>query len=91
MEWEQERTLHTNYAANKLVLDPNEGFGRNHASMPLKTKEQREAAGEDVETFSDDDGEPLRMTSCDMCVGGDNEAWLSNVHLALLPPWHHGR
>jgi hypothetical protein len=37
------------------LLDPNEGFGRNQAKPPLKSKEER--LEEDGETFSDDDGE----------------------------------
>lgn len=52
-EWEEEATLTANYRANRFVLDPNEGFGRNQRPAPLKSKEEREA--EDGETFSDDD------------------------------------
>jgi len=55
VHWEQRDTITENYQANKFVLDPNEGFGRNKRSKPLKSKEEREA--EDGETFSDDDGE----------------------------------
>lgn len=55
-EWRETATLTTNYAANRLVLDPNEGFGRNaKAAPPLKSREEREA--EDGGTYSDDDGE----------------------------------
>lgn len=53
VHWEQRDTITENYQANKFVLDPNEGFGRNKRSKPLKSKEEREA--EDGETFSDDD------------------------------------
>lgn len=53
-EWQPERTLSKNYAANRLLNNPNDGFGRNNADLPLKSKEEREAAQE--ETFSDDDG-----------------------------------
>jgi hypothetical protein len=54
-QWVEEQTLTKNYKANKFVLDPNEGFGRNKRAMPLKSKEEREA--EDGGTYSDDDGE----------------------------------
>lgn len=67
VDWEQERTLSSNYAANKLVLDPNEGFGRNQASLPLKSKEEREAAGEEV--YDDDDGEPSQTYSPALAAG----------------------
>mmetsp|Transcript_6192 Transcript_6192/g.13484 ORF Transcript_6192/g.13484 Transcript_6192/m.13484 type:complete len:191 (-) Transcript_6192:1011-1583(-) len=53
VDWEEERNLTDNYQRNGLVLDPNHGFGRNKSSVPLKSKEEREAQGE--ETFSDDD------------------------------------
>lgn len=53
-EWEEEATLTANYAANRFVLDPNEGFGRNARPLPLKSKEEREV--EDGGTYSDDDG-----------------------------------
>lgn len=36
-------------------MDPNEGFGRNKTGPQLKSKEEREAAGE--ETHDDDDGQ----------------------------------
>ncbi|GAX83597.1 hypothetical protein CEUSTIGMA_g11022.t1 [Chlamydomonas eustigma] len=52
-EWEQSKNLVENYAANHLVLDPNQGFGRNKSAMPLKSREVREK--EDGETYSDDD------------------------------------
>jgi hypothetical protein len=54
-EWTEEATLTANYQANRFVLDPNEGFGRNQRPLPLKSKEEREA--EDGGTYSDDDGE----------------------------------
>ncbi len=54
-DWDQKRTLTANYQANKLLLDPNAGFGRNQTGGdPLKSSEARHEAGED--TFSDDDG-----------------------------------
>jgi hypothetical protein len=53
-EWSKEATLNSNYQANKLVLNPNESFGRNQASLPLKSKEERQAAQE--EDYDDDDG-----------------------------------
>lgn len=53
-DWQEEATLTTNYAANRFVLDPNEGFGRNQRPAPLKSKEEREE--EDGATYSDDDG-----------------------------------
>lgn len=57
-EWAAEKTLQSNYEVNKLVLDPNEGFGRNKAPLPLKSKEERQQEeGEDAATYSDDDGE----------------------------------
>eukprot|EP00882_Tetradesmus_deserticola_P010806 GHRQ01011416.1.p2 GENE.GHRQ01011416.1~~GHRQ01011416.1.p2 ORF type:complete len:196 (+),score=75.08 GHRQ01011416.1:250-837(+) len=52
-QWVEEQTLTRNYQANKFVLDPNEGFGRNKRTAPLKSKEEREA--EDGGTYSDDD------------------------------------
>jgi hypothetical protein len=55
LDWTEQQTLTTNYKTNKLLLDPNEGFGRNQAKQPLKSKEER--LEEDGETFSDDDGE----------------------------------
>lgn len=58
-QWVEEQTLTKNYAANKFVLDPNEGFGRNKRAVPLKSKEEREA--EDGGTYSDDDGEEQRQ------------------------------
>jgi hypothetical protein len=58
-QWVEQQTLTKNYQANKFVLDPNEGFGRNKRAMPLKSKEEREA--EDGGTYSDDDGE---LTCC---------------------------
>jgi hypothetical protein len=54
LQWERTDTVLDNYQANKFVLDPNEGFGRNQRSQPIKPKEDREA--EDAQTFSDDDG-----------------------------------
>lgn len=54
LNWQQTDTVEENYQANKFVLDPNEGFGRNKRSVPLKTKEEREE--EDGHTYSDDDG-----------------------------------
>jgi len=51
--WELSKNLGENYAANSLVLDPNQGFGRNKSVMPLKSREEREK--EDAETYSDDD------------------------------------
>jgi hypothetical protein len=53
--WESEQTLTKNYAANKLLADANKGFGRNKSAEPLKTSDERHAAGEG--TLSDDDGE----------------------------------
>jgi hypothetical protein len=53
-EWSEETTVTTNYKANRFVLDPNEGFGRNLKPLPLKSREEREA--EDGGTYSDDDG-----------------------------------
>jgi hypothetical protein len=58
VDWTEQQTLTRNYTKNKLVLDPNEGFGRNKSNKseaPLKSKEER--LQEDGETFSDDDGE----------------------------------
>ena len=52
--WSEHATLTSNYQANKLLLDPNEGFGRNLRPAPLKSKEERKA--EDGCTYSDDDG-----------------------------------
>ena len=57
MQWQQEVTLNGNYGANRLCLDPNQGFGRN-ARPPLKDTEERRA--EDGATHSDDDGEEYR-------------------------------
>lgn len=56
VKWEQTDTITENYQVNRFVLDPNEGFGRNKRSKPLKSREEREE--EDGQTFSDDDGEP---------------------------------
>jgi hypothetical protein len=53
-EWTETTTLTANYQANRFVLDPNEGFGRNQKPLPLKSREEREA--EDGGTYSDDDG-----------------------------------
>lgn len=53
VSWETTDTLTRNYGANRLLLDPNEGFGRNQRAAPLKTPEQREAA--DGATHEDDD------------------------------------
>jgi hypothetical protein len=53
--WEQTDTVTENYGVNKFVVDPNEGYGRNKRSQPLKSKQQRQE--EDGETHSDDDGE----------------------------------
>lgn len=53
LSWKETNTLVHNYEQLGLVLDPNEGFGRNHTAPPVKTKEEREAAQE--ETYSDDD------------------------------------
>jgi hypothetical protein len=61
VDWSEQTTLTKNYKANKFVLDPNEGFGRNKRSQPLKAKEQRE--DEDAATFSDDDGRPLQASA----------------------------
>ena len=54
--WQTTDTLLKNYAANDLLLDPNEGFGRNRAAAapPLKTPAERAAA--DGVTHEDDDG-----------------------------------
>jgi hypothetical protein len=57
--------LTKNYQANKFVLDPNEGFGRNKRAVPLKSKEEREA--EDGGTYSDDDGESSSCTMVTLC------------------------
>lgn len=57
VQWTEQQTLTQNYGANKLVVDPNEGFGRNRKQQPLKSKEQREQ--EDEGTYSDDDGEHI--------------------------------
>ncbi len=54
VDWQEGKTLINNYQRNALVLDPNEGFGRNARSAPLKSKEER--AEEGKETYSDDDG-----------------------------------
>lgn len=54
VQWTEQQTLLQNYEANKFVLDPNEGFGRNQKQLPLKSKEEREQ--QDEGTFSDDDG-----------------------------------
>lgn len=67
VQWTEQQTLMQNYEANKFVLDPNEGFGRNKKQLPLKSKEDREK--EDEGTFSDDDGEcnthhALSSSSC---------------------------
>lgn len=53
VQWEEGKLLADNYQANKILLDPNVGFGRNRASEPLKSREEREAGGQ--ETYSDDD------------------------------------
>jgi hypothetical protein len=60
--WNAEDTLKENYVANQLVVDPNEGFGRNNKALPLRSKEEREARGEP--THSDDDGAMSPVTSC---------------------------
>jgi hypothetical protein len=65
VQWEQTDTVTENYEANRFVLDPNEGFGRNKRSKPLKSREEREE--EDGQTFSDDDGEPC-LAHCVMCT-----------------------
>jgi nucleolar protein 16 len=55
-DWSETATLTANYGANKFVLNPNEGFGRNQNQRgrpPLKTPEERAAA--DGATFDDDD------------------------------------
>lgn len=46
--------MHANYRANKLLLDPNAGFGRNVTAEKLQSAEQRADQGE--KTFEDDDG-----------------------------------
>jgi len=51
--WSEVATIPTNYKANNLVLDPNEGFGRNKSVTPLVDPEERHAQQE--ETYSDDD------------------------------------
>ncbi|GFH07880.1 uncharacterized protein HaLaN_02748 [Haematococcus lacustris] len=51
--WSAEETLSSNYQANHLMMDANQGFGRNLSSTALKTKEQKAELGE--ETYSDDD------------------------------------
>lgn len=53
-DWTAEKTLHANYRANKLLLDPNAGFGRNVTAEKLQSAEQRAEQGE--KTFDDDDG-----------------------------------
>ena len=57
-EWVEERTLIKNYAANDLLVDPNEAFGRNsnapRGKKPLKSAEQRAAEG--GEALDDYDG-----------------------------------
>lgn len=76
--WSEEATLTSNYAANRFVLDPNEGFGRNSRAPPLKSKEELEAEG--GETFSDDDGEQRRCLFClVLCVGRVNACALRGV------------
>ena len=52
--WEEKKNLGVNYATNGLLPDANQAFGRNSKALQLKSKEEREAVGE--ETFSDDDG-----------------------------------
>jgi hypothetical protein len=52
-DWDEGRSVVTNYGRNGLLLDPNQGFGRNQAPEPLVSLEARTAAGE--ETFEDDD------------------------------------
>lgn len=55
-----EQTLNRNYEANQLVADPNYGVGCRSANITvLKSKEEREAAGE--QCFDDDDGELLKL------------------------------
>lgn len=67
VKWEQTDTITENYQVNKFVLDPNEGFGRNKRSKPLKSREEREE--EDGQTFSDDDGEyDMHTTVAAVCV-----------------------
>ena len=63
-KWEEEQNLGSNYAANKLVLDPNQYYGRNSTKAKLKSKEERNAKEE--ETFSDDDGEGGRKVHADL-------------------------
>ena len=53
VSWEESKNLGANYANNQLVMDANQGFGRNTTVMPLKSREAREEAGQ--ETYSDDD------------------------------------
>jgi hypothetical protein len=65
INWVGERNLVDNYKANRLVLDPNEGFGRNKVSGPLRTAEEREQAGE--EHFDRDDGEAAREQGNPLC------------------------
>lgn len=55
-----------NYQANRLVIDPNRGFGRNLTAEPLKEPEERHAAGED--TYSDDDGGLRHHPELPLCV-----------------------
>eukprot|EP00798_Chlamydomonas_sp_ICE-L_P011110 gene11110-18733_t len=52
-EWELRANLTTNYEKNKLVHDANLGYGRNKHGSNVRTKEEKEALGE--ECYSDDD------------------------------------
>lgn len=65
ISWEEDKNLGANYAKNKLILDANQGFGRNSRAVQLKSKEEREAVGE--ETFSDDDGGRLIYMTSGTC------------------------
>lgn len=62
LSWAQKETLSTNYAENRLVMDPNIDHRSNKKGHRIRRKEEREegaaepAQGEAAETFSDDDG-----------------------------------
>eukprot|EP00879_Flechtneria_rotunda_P004411 GHRR01004662.1.p1 GENE.GHRR01004662.1~~GHRR01004662.1.p1 ORF type:complete len:196 (+),score=43.46 GHRR01004662.1:345-932(+) len=53
VQWQEEATLRKNYQENNFIVNPNEGFGRNKRSKPLRSKAEREQEG--GSTYSDDD------------------------------------
>ncbi|KAF5841655.1 ribosome biogenesis protein Nop16 [Dunaliella salina] len=53
VDWREDQTLTANYNQNHLVMDPNIDHRSNKAGHKLRSKEDRQAHGE--ETFSDDD------------------------------------